>query len=258
MPSRMIDFDNLWTSDKLASCAESVRVEYTWLYGLADAHGTFEINLRAIHSRVSAIRPKLSIRRIDKNLEEFHQRGLLFKWESNGKLYGFWTGSDRSGRLPKRSERHRYKRFAPDVPEKALAEYESRFRRETIANESRSGVGVGVELDWKGDGKEKGGGVGSEAEINKTDSPMAAAAKPRLLIGKRKEQPQLHHCSHCAQDFANASDFLAHQCNVKTAGGYECPACHSTFPEFRGMKLHRAQCLLVPSLGSATDSPILT
>jgi hypothetical protein len=161
MPSRMIDFDNLWTSDKLAACSESVRGEYTWLYGLADAHGTFEINLRAIHSRVGAIRPKLSAKRIDRILEEFHQHGMLFKWESNGKTYGFWTGSDRSGRLPKRSERHRYKRFGPDVPEQGLAEYESRFRRDALANGSRAGVGVGVGfgLDGKGYGKEAGEGV---------------------------------------------------------------------------------------------------
>ena len=99
MPSRMIDFDAVWTSDKLAACKESLRGEYTWFYGLADAHGTFEINFRAIHSRVSAIRPKLSVKRIVAIFEEFHQNGLLFTWTVNGKTYGFWTGSDRKGRL---------------------------------------------------------------------------------------------------------------------------------------------------------------
>ena len=70
MPSRMIDFDALWSSDKLRAVKESARVEYTWFYGLADAYGCFEINIAAIHSRVSSIRPKLSVSRITTILEE--------------------------------------------------------------------------------------------------------------------------------------------------------------------------------------------
>lgn len=92
MPSRMIDFDALWTSDKLATCKESIRVEYTWLYGLADAHGTFEINLRSIHSRVSAIRPKLSLNRIAAILEEFHRNGLLFQVDQQGEDFRLLDG----------------------------------------------------------------------------------------------------------------------------------------------------------------------
>lgn len=31
MPKRVIDFDALWASDKLASCAEWAQSEYAWL-----------------------------------------------------------------------------------------------------------------------------------------------------------------------------------------------------------------------------------
>jgi hypothetical protein len=259
MPSRMIDFDNLWTSDKLAACKESTRVEYTWLYGLADAHGTFEINLRAIHSRVSAIRPKLSVKKIDKILEEFHQHGMLFKWESNGKIYGFWTGSDKSGRLPKRSERHRYKRFAPDVPEQGLADYESRFRRDAVANESRSGVGFGLGfgLDGKGYGKDAGEGVGSEGETETASVHRTPTAKQTLLVEKRQEQSRQNYCDYCDRGFINTAGFLAHRCDTKTAGGYECSTCHSTFPDFHGLKSHRSQCSTVSLQRAALDSPVL-
>src|ERR1700690_1946730 len=107
MPSRMIDFESLWTSEKLASCESSMRGEYAWLYGCADANGSFELNLRAIHSKVSAIRPRLTLQRLQKIFTEFHHHGLLFMWQENGKSFGHWTGSDRPGRLPKPSERHR-------------------------------------------------------------------------------------------------------------------------------------------------------
>jgi hypothetical protein len=65
MPKRVLDFDALWASDKLASCAEWAQSEYAWLYGLADAGGSFEMtNLRVIWGRVAAIRKNLTLERL--------------------------------------------------------------------------------------------------------------------------------------------------------------------------------------------------
>jgi hypothetical protein len=244
MPTRMIDFDALWTSDKLAACKESARVEYTWLYGLADAHGTFEINLRSTHSRVSAIRPKLSAKKIGAIFEEFHRNGLLFKWTKYGKTYGFWTGSDKTGRLPKPSERHRYKRFAPDVPTQELAEYESCFGRDALTSESRLGVGVGVGLVRNGDGAEAREGVGTEGETKHVANARDnSAGRPETLpIKPNQERKQQSHCTHCNQSFVDAKEFMSHDCDAKTAGGYECRLCRATFPEFLAFKSHRNLC----------------
>jgi hypothetical protein len=102
MPKRVLDFDALWASDKLAACAEWAQSEYAWLYGLADASGSFEItNMRVIWGRVAAIRKNLSLERLQEIFDEFIARGLLFTWEENGKRYGHWTGSDVPGRLPR-------------------------------------------------------------------------------------------------------------------------------------------------------------
>lgn len=128
MPKRVIDFDALWGSDKLASCAEWAQSEYAWLYGLADASGSFELtNLRVIWGRVAAIRKNLSLERLREIFDEFVARGLLFTWEENGKRYGHWTGSDIPGRLPARSWRVRLQKLAPAVPAEALAAYSARF-----------------------------------------------------------------------------------------------------------------------------------
>ncbi len=52
MPKRLIDFEAMWASDKLAACAEWAQVEYAWVYGLADANGSFELtNVRVIWGR---------------------------------------------------------------------------------------------------------------------------------------------------------------------------------------------------------------
>ena len=128
MPKRVIDADAMWSSDKLAACAEWAQAEYAWLYGLADASGSFELtNLRVIWGRVAAIRRNFSIERLEQVFEEFGAHGLLFRWEASGKRYGHWTGSDVPGRLPAPSWRVRLEKLAPPVPRKELQEYLARF-----------------------------------------------------------------------------------------------------------------------------------
>jgi hypothetical protein len=120
----------MWASDKLAACAPWAQAEYAWLYGLADASGSFELtNLRVIWGRVAAIRENLSIERLEQIFAEFGDKGLLFVWEENGKHYGHWTNCEKSGRLPRASRRSsRYEKvFAPPVPEEAYRKYLARF-----------------------------------------------------------------------------------------------------------------------------------
>ena len=157
MPKRVIDFDAMWASDKLAACAEWAQGEYAWLYGLADASVSFELtNLRVIWGRVAAIRRNLTLERLAEIFEEFKARGLLFTWEENGKLYGHWTGSDVPGRLPAPSWRVRLERLAPPVPREKLDAYTARYGGRPIsscgrepadaAGESRGELGVHLQL----------------------------------------------------------------------------------------------------------------
>jgi hypothetical protein len=143
MPKRVIDFDAMWGSDKLAACAAWAQGEYAWLYGLADASGCFELtNLRVIWGRVAAIRGNLTIERLEQVFAEFQDKGLLFVWEHEGKRYAHWTGSDVPGRLPPPSWRMRLEKFAPPVPKQQLAEYMARFARGRAA---LGGVGFRAE-----------------------------------------------------------------------------------------------------------------
>src|SRR5258708_661652 len=133
MPKRVLDFDALWSSDKLAACAPWAQAEYAWLYGLADCNGSFELtNLRVIWGRVAAIRHTLTLERLEQIFEEFISHGLLFTWEANGKRYGHWTGSDQPGRLPPPSWRARLERLAPAVPKLELAAFTARFSQSRI------------------------------------------------------------------------------------------------------------------------------
>jgi hypothetical protein len=133
MPKRVLDFDALWSSDKLAACAPWAQAEYAWLYGLADCNGSFEMtNLRVIWGRVAAIRHALTLQRLEQVFAEFIARGLLFTWEAGGKRYGHWTGSDQPGRLPPPSWRARLERLAPPVPKAELAAFMAQFSQSKI------------------------------------------------------------------------------------------------------------------------------
>jgi len=123
---RIIDYDAVWLSDRLGACQPEFRYEYLWLYGLADARGSFELQTpKKIHHRVSAIRPDLTEEKIEAALKEFTDNGLLFIWEVTGKRYGHWVGSTKPGRLPTKAQRDRsnYKVETPPVPLAALKDY---------------------------------------------------------------------------------------------------------------------------------------
>lgn len=126
MPKRVLDGEGIWGSTKLARCPEWMRAEYAWLYPLADAYGCFELtSIAVIRGKVAPHRTRLTEKRLLQIFDEFHERGLLFIWLRNGRKYGYWTGSDRSGRLPRPSRRSKNyeKVLTPVMPRKELMEY---------------------------------------------------------------------------------------------------------------------------------------
>src|SRR6266478_5081151 len=203
MPKRVIDFDAMWGSDKLAACAEWAQAEYAWLYGLADASGCFELtNLRVIWGRVAAIRRNLSLERLEQIFHEFQDKGLLFVWEVNGKRYGHWTGSDVPGRLPAPSWRIRLERLAPPVPKEQFAQFMSRFSRGRAASPGGGFFGDSLQgadrASLKRPAEELNGGLESpQAQDWKWDRKQEKEGKPyasqdQATVGETsREQPLL-------------------------------------------------------------------
>lgn len=167
MPKRVLDGDAMWASTKLSELPEWMIPEYAWLYPLADANGSFEItNLRIIWGKVAAIRSHFTLENLQEIFRTFHESGLLFTWERDGKRFAHWVGSEMPGRLP--APARRTKRYgpilAPVVPAGELRDYVARVRSEKlrIAKATASPVLV---LDLEGKGR-------------KEEEPAAAAAAP--------------------------------------------------------------------------------
>ena len=116
MPTRMIDGDALWRSDKLTQVQPpSYRAEYANMIPLALADGYFECNPRRVWADVySYNRPDITVQIVEDILDEFERVGLISrKSDEKAKVWGFWVGIEK--RLPCDSQRDRYKQGKPNI-----------------------------------------------------------------------------------------------------------------------------------------------
>jgi len=107
MNKRILDGAGVWKSDKIARIQpEWVRAEYANWIPLALANGSFEADTRRIWATVySYNRPDISFDDAEEIRREFCRVGLLFLWpdEESGKIWGYFTGIEKPGRLPAKS-----------------------------------------------------------------------------------------------------------------------------------------------------------
>lgn len=122
MPKRIIDGERTWNSKKLRQVQpESYRMEYPWLFALANDVATFECDSKVIWSRCyAAVRPSITEEDVAKILDEFERVKLLFRWNVGDQTWGYWTGTDKAGLLPSPTRRHN---IGPEPDPKALAEF---------------------------------------------------------------------------------------------------------------------------------------
>jgi hypothetical protein len=139
MPKRVIDGEALWRSDKLSRVEPAwVRSEYANLIPLALANGVFESDAKRIWSQVySYNRPYMGIEEVKTILAALERARLLFRWrDASGKEWGYWTNSDKPGRLPPASHRARFV-CGPEPPQEEL--------RQFLAGPSTEFIPTGVE-----------------------------------------------------------------------------------------------------------------
>jgi hypothetical protein len=165
MPKRVIDGEGLWRSDKLARVEPAIRrAEYANLVPLALANGVFEANPRRIWAAVYAYnRPDVTESEVAALLEEFERAKLLFRWtESDGKVWGYWTGIEKPGRLPGESRRGKNEAVGPTPPMDSMRKFveSNGIHTETIEQPNGTdlrlgfgfclGLGSGIGVDSNG------------------------------------------------------------------------------------------------------------
>lgn len=179
MNKRILDGGALWKSDKIARIQpEWMRAEYANWIPLALANGSFEADTRRIWATVySYNRPDVSFEDVDEIEREFCRAGLLFLFfdKETGKLWGYFTGIEKQGRLPAKSRlEKKHEPIGPTPPADALRAYVELTRSKPLEKSVVSqwlangclGFGIGI-----GSGFGTGSGEGSSA----SRSPAPAA-----------------------------------------------------------------------------------
>lgn len=164
MPKRIVDGPGIWRSEKIRRIKPTwVRPEVANLIPLALANGTFEADPdRSWADVYSFNRPDIKPADVRTIFDSCEEVGLLFRWrDAGGKVWGFWVGIDKPGRLPGKSRRGKNEAIGPEPPEEQLRKF----------------------MDSNGIQKLPGSGLGSGLGSGKEGAPesgaLMAQAKPR-------------------------------------------------------------------------------
>jgi hypothetical protein len=89
------------------------------------ANGVFEASAERVWSDVYSFnRPDVTVKQVATFLAAFEQVKLLFRWtDGAGKVWGYWIGIDKPGRLPGKSRRGRNEAIGPEPPREALEKF---------------------------------------------------------------------------------------------------------------------------------------
>lgn len=154
MPKRMVDGEGLWLSPKVRSLPAEYRMHYANWLPLAEANGAFEVNTHQILVRVySFLLPKITEKVVKKILNEFEKAGLLEIYEQKDKTWGYFTGIEKGGRLPPKSQLLRYKGLPPLPPRMCLGDNK----------DDPTDILTGFGLDRLGSGLDRIGGQKEES-----------------------------------------------------------------------------------------------
>jgi len=198
MPKRVLDGEGMWKSDKLSHVEPPRRrSEYANLLPLALANGVFEANPRRIWSTVySYNRPDVPAEEVEQILEEFERVKLLFRWieRETGKVWGFWVGIDKPGRLPGKSRWGKNEAIGPTPPPQELKHFLDSNGIHKLPNGNGmllgfgSGFGSGINLSSEQKASSDGASAIPKEKTPKEPSSeacrLAALLKSEILSNK--------------------------------------------------------------------------
>jgi hypothetical protein len=182
--------ERVWHSEKLRKVQPPTWIpEYAWLVSIACVDGTFELDAHDIWAKAYACnRSDWTPEQVGKLLDEFERVGLLIrKTDENGKIWGFWTGSDNF--QPPPSMKHHFKKgkrslFGDGKPSATQGADKSYTRSSPGIDQTYTGSNiVEGELELVSE---------SEVEIESDFDFDGAAKSSENKQPQRQEQPKPH------------------------------------------------------------------
>ncbi len=143
-----------------------VRPEYANLLPLALANGVFECSPRRIWSQPYSYNwPEITLDKVETILGALQKVGLLFTWTNgDSKVWGYWVGIEKPGRLPGKSRWGKNEAIGPEPPQEELRKFldSNGFHRALF---ERLGFGLGS---------------GSGTSVSKEQKPRIRSSKKQL------------------------------------------------------------------------------
>jgi hypothetical protein len=135
MPKRVVDGEAIWQSSKLSQVQPlKYRGELANLLPLMSVNGSFEADARLIWVQVYGFnRPDVKLKDVEALLKEFERVKILFRWTTeDGKVWGYFVGVEKTGRLPPPSKRYSTRRARIFQRACWLLSSEARYRHGTV------------------------------------------------------------------------------------------------------------------------------
>lgn len=188
MNKRILDGVGVWKSDKIGRIQpERIRAEYANWIPLALANGSFEADTRRIWATVySYNRPDISFDDAEEIKREFCRVGLLFLWpdEESGKMWGYFTGIEKPGRLPAKSRLDRkHEPIGPIPPADALRSYRELTRSKALDADV---VSQWLANGCLGFGLGSGIGIGLGIGTTSSQNTVSKSATSKAVTGFRR------------------------------------------------------------------------
>lgn len=142
----------MWGSRKVGSLPPDLKTEFAWLLPLALANGVFEAEDQIVWAKCyGPRRPEVPLERVTTILKALETSELLIRWQDKtGKIWGYWVGIDKPGRLPGKSRRGRNEATGPEPPRHLLRKQKDSsmetngIHKHPDGNEKLLGFGVGL------------------------------------------------------------------------------------------------------------------
>jgi hypothetical protein len=127
---------------------------------------------------------------VSEMLEQYEGAKMLFRWEAeDGKLWGFWVGIDKPGRLPGESRRGHNEKVGPEPPQEALASFLGNKAfpngNKDFPNGNEKFLGFGFGL-----GSGLGSGVGSGSGLGEGFGSGAGSEESVSVLAANQNQKQ--------------------------------------------------------------------
>lgn len=189
-----------------------VKAEYANILPLSLANGVFECDVERVWSDVYSFnRREVTPAKVAIVLESLATAGMLFRWldKDTGKVWGYWTGIDKPGRLPGESRRGINEAVGPQPPKNELDAYvdSSRKHLEVFGIQNLLGFGFGT-----GSGFGRGSGLGAETKSTAASAgelPLAFTGRVLRITAELHEQLQsVYQALNLADHYAEADLWL--------------------------------------------------